>query len=151
MSFVTIQLLFWSSVQYRLILGASLCMSIDVYWFLNQLQEMNADQVVFSPSIVQTVAGVGQIQFTYLSSTLTGNTTVRLTPTFITEKVREAAIEHDCMWWFQFLLSHSRKPAVIWPWCTMLVCLDTFWWIENVSVKRLGLLPSVTLGGEGSS
>ena len=58
---------------------------------------MNADQVVFSPSIVQTVAGVGQIQFTYLSSTLTGNTTVRLTPTFITEKVREAAIEHDCM------------------------------------------------------
>lgn len=50
---------------------------------------MSTDQVIFTPSIVQTVAGVGQIQFKYKSSTLTGNTTVRLTPTFITEQVRD--------------------------------------------------------------
>lgn len=53
------------------------------------VQETSVDQVVFSPSIVQTVAGVGQIQFKYLSSSLAGNTTVRLTPTFITEQVSE--------------------------------------------------------------
>ena len=47
------------------------------------------DQVIFTPNIVQTVAGAGQIEFKYLSSTLTGNTTVRLTPTFITEQVRD--------------------------------------------------------------
>ena len=48
---------------------------------------MSKDQVVFTPSIVQTVAGVGKIEFRYLSSTLTGNTIVRLTPSFITEQV----------------------------------------------------------------
>lgn len=73
---------------------------------------MNTDQVVFTPSIVQTVAGVGQIQFKYLSSTLAGNTTVRLTPTFITEQVRGP--KHDLVMMNQFLLlSHSRKPVVI--------------------------------------
>lgn len=77
----------------------------------NHIQGMNADQVVFTPSIVQTVAGVGQIEFKYLSNTLTGNTTVRLTPTFITEQVRESL---SMIVMNQFLLSsRSRKPVVI--------------------------------------
>ena len=48
---------------------------------------MTANEVTFTPTIVQTTAGVGQIEFRYLSSNLATNTTVRLTPTFITEQV----------------------------------------------------------------
>lgn len=46
------------------------------------------DDVIYSPTIVQTVAGVGQIEFRYLSSRHMGNTIVQLTPTFITEQVK---------------------------------------------------------------
>lgn len=64
----------------------SKCQLIDkVFWM--QLQDMTVNEVIFTPTIVQTVAGVGQIEFRYLSSNLAANTTVRLTPTFITEQV----------------------------------------------------------------
>ena len=42
---------------------------------------------MFEPSIVQTVAGTGQIEFKYLSSNISGNTTVQLHPSFVSEEV----------------------------------------------------------------
>ena len=43
--------------------------------------------MMFEPSIVQTVAGEGQITLKYLSSDEFGNTTVQLLPSFTTEEV----------------------------------------------------------------
>ena len=55
------------------------------------------DPVIFEPSIVQTVAGEGQITFRYLSSEVFGNrsTTAQLLPSFTTEEVRIVFI-HVC-------------------------------------------------------
>lgn len=49
--------------------------------------EAAADPVIFEPSIVQSVAGVGQITFRYLSSNISGNTTAQLLPSFTVEEV----------------------------------------------------------------
>ena len=50
--------------------------------------------IVFDPSVVQTVAGEGRIQFRYLTNLTTGNTTVELVPSFIPEEV--CTCVHDC-------------------------------------------------------
>ena len=44
-------------------------------------------ETVFEPSIVQTVAGVGQIEFKYRSNDTSGNTTVQMRPSFVSEEV----------------------------------------------------------------
>lgn len=44
-------------------------------------------ETVFEPSIVQTVAGVGQIEFKYRSIDTSGNTTVQIRPSFVSEEV----------------------------------------------------------------
>ena len=38
--------------------------------------------MTFVPSVVQTVAGVGDVDFIYLSGNTSGNTTVQIIPSF---------------------------------------------------------------------
>ena len=49
--------------------------------------EAAIDPVVFEPSIVQTVAGEGQITFKYFSNDVVRSTTAQLLPSFTTEEV----------------------------------------------------------------
>ena len=46
------------------------------------MQDKNSS-VTFIPSIVKTVAGVGKVDFFYLSDNFRGNTTVQMKPSFI--------------------------------------------------------------------
>ena len=48
----------------------------------------DTSDIVFEPNIVQTIAGSGKIQFSYMTSDLTGNTTVQLKASFNTEEVQ---------------------------------------------------------------
>ena len=50
------------------------------------------DAVTFEPSIVQAVAGVGQITFKYFSDELLGNTTAQFQPSFTDEQVCYASL-----------------------------------------------------------
>ena len=62
-------------------------------------QDTDTDQVSLTPNIVQSVAGMGQIEFRYLSSSVSGNTTITLTPTFITEQVSTQSIPQQHYSW----------------------------------------------------
>ena len=43
--------------------------------------------MTFVPSVVQTVAGVGEVDFMYLSDNTSGNTTVQIIPSFTASDV----------------------------------------------------------------
>lgn len=49
--------------------------------------QSNEESISFEPSIAQTVAGVGSIQFKYMSQNRSGNTTVTLIPSFTVQEV----------------------------------------------------------------
>ena len=46
-----------------------------------QITDSNSS-VTFIPSVVQTVAGVGKVDFIYLSDDFSGNATVQMAPSF---------------------------------------------------------------------
>ena len=46
-----------------------------------QVTDLNSS-VTIVPSVVQTVAGVGEVEFIYLSDSFNGNATVQMTPSF---------------------------------------------------------------------
>ena len=65
-------------------------------WLLQDV----SDNVDFVPTIAQTVAGIGQITFTYNSPNLTGETDMILRASFLTaEKVSQLSIVHSNVCW----------------------------------------------------
>lgn len=54
--------------------------------------------IIFIPSVVQTAAGIGKVEFSYLSNSFNGSTTVEMTPSldsFIASNVVTISFMHD--------------------------------------------------------
>lgn len=47
-----------------------------------QITDSNSSIITFIPSVVQTVAGVGKVDFIYLSDDFSGNATLQMAPSF---------------------------------------------------------------------
>lgn len=69
--------------------------------------------MTFEPSIVQSVAGVGEITFRYLSSDISGRTTAQLLPSFTVEEVCVQRIVYLLLYKFNIPCLHQINGSEV--------------------------------------